>query len=65
MLEISLSPEMESQLFRRASESGLALTAFLETIVAEYLEDQADRERAEAILSRNNPRYSLEEVEKV
>ncbi|MEO5370929.1 MAG: hypothetical protein H7833_12740 [Magnetococcus sp. DMHC-1] len=64
MIELSLPSEMEYQLVRRAKESGQDLTIFMEAIVAEFLEDQADRERAEAILDQNNPRFSLEEVER-
>lgn len=64
MLAISLTPELERQLVARSQAAGQELTAFVQSIIRDYMEDQADAQRAEEVLAQNNRRYTLEHVER-
>jgi predicted DNA-binding protein len=64
MASINFSPELEAKLARLASESGRSVEDIIREVVADYVEEQEDGERALEVLRRNEPTISLEEVER-
>lgn len=61
-IEIHLEPELEAELEKLSRESGHPKSYYAETALREYLEDRSDYERAMAVLDRNEPTITLEEL---
>ncbi len=64
MLGIKLEPELESRLDRLAKETGRSKTYYAKLAIKQFLEDREDYLRGIAALERNEPRISLEQLER-
>jgi len=64
MLDIELDPELESRLERLAKETGRSRSYYAELAIKQFLEDREDYLRGMAVLERNEPRISLDELER-
>ena len=64
MLDIELDPELESRLERLASETGRSKSYYAKLAIKQFLEDREDYLRGMAALERNEPRISLDELER-
>jgi len=64
MLDIELDPELESRLERLAKETGRSKSYYAKLAIKQFLEDREDYLRGVAALERNEPRISLDELER-
>lgn len=64
MLDIELDPELESRLERLVKETGRSKSYYATVAIKQFLEDREDYLRGLAALERNEPRTSLEELER-
>jgi len=64
MLDIDLDPELESRLERLAKETGRSKSYYAKLAIKQFLEDREDYLRGMAALERNEPRISLDELER-
>ena len=64
MLGIKLEPELESRLDRLAKETGRSKSYYAKLAIKQFLEDREDYLRGIAALERNEPRSSLEQLER-
>ncbi len=64
MLGIRLEPELESRLERLAKETGRSKSYYAKLAIRQFLEDREDYLLGIAALERNEPRISLEELER-
>jgi RHH-type transcriptional regulator, rel operon repressor / antitoxin RelB len=64
MLGIKLEPELESRLDRLAKETGRSKSYYAKLAIKQLLEDREDYLRGIAALERNEPRISLEQLER-
>ncbi len=64
MLDIELDPELESRLELLAKETGHSKSYYAELAIKQFLEDREDYLRGMAVLERNEPRISLDELER-
>ena len=64
MLGIRLDPELESRLERLAKDTGRTKSYYAKLAIKQFLEDREDYLRGIAALERNEPRVSLEELER-
>jgi len=64
MLGIRLEPDLEKRLDRLAKETGRSKSYYAKLAIREYLEEREDYLLGIAALERNEPRISLEELER-
>lgn len=64
MLGIRLDPELEKRLERLAKETGRSKSYYAKLAIKQYLEDREDYLLGMAALERNEPRISLEDLER-
>ena len=64
MLALRLSPEIEQRLEKLAQETGRTKSYYAKKAITEFLQDEEDYLLALTRLEKNNPRLSLEEVER-
>jgi RHH-type transcriptional regulator, rel operon repressor / antitoxin RelB len=64
MLGSKLEPELESRLERLAKETGRSKSYYAKLAIKQFLEDREDYLRGIAALERNEPRISLEQLER-
>jgi RHH-type rel operon transcriptional repressor/antitoxin RelB len=64
MLGIRLDPELEKRLERLARETGRSKSYYAKLAIRQYLEDREDYLLGIATLERNEPRISLEDLER-
>ena len=64
MLGIRLDPELEKRLERLAKETGRSKRYYAKLAIRQYLEDREDYLLGIAALERNEPRISLEDLER-
>ena len=64
MLDIELDPELESRLERLAKETGRSKSYYAKLAIKQFLEDREDYLIGMAALERNEPRISLDELER-
>jgi RHH-type rel operon transcriptional repressor/antitoxin RelB len=64
MLGIRLDPELESRLERLAKDTGRTKSYYAKLAIKQFLEDREDYLRGIAALERNEPRISLEDLER-
>ncbi len=64
MLGIRLDPELERRLARLAKETGGSKNYYAKLAIRQYLEDREDYLLGIAALERNEPRISLEDLER-
>lgn len=64
MLGIRLDPELEKRLKDLAKKTGRTKSHYAREAIRQYLEDREDYLKGLAILERNEPTISLEELEK-
>jgi RHH-type rel operon transcriptional repressor/antitoxin RelB len=64
MLGIRLDPELEKRLERLAKETGRSKSYYAKLAIRQYLEDREDYLLGIAALERNEPRISLEDLER-
>ncbi len=64
MLGIRLDPELEKRLERLAKETGRSKSYYAKLAIRQYLEDREDYLLGMAALERNEPRISLEDLER-
>lgn len=64
MLGIRLDPELESRLERLAKDTGRTKSYYAKLAIKQFLEDREDYLRGIAALERNEPRISLDELER-
>jgi RHH-type transcriptional regulator, rel operon repressor / antitoxin RelB len=64
MLGIRLDPELEKRLERLAKETGRSKSYYAKLAIQQYLEDREDYLLSIAALERNEPRISLEDLER-
>ena len=64
MLDIELDLELESRLERLAKETGRSKSYYAKLAIKQFLEDREDYLRGMAALERNEPRISLDELER-
>jgi RHH-type transcriptional regulator, rel operon repressor / antitoxin RelB len=64
MLGIRLEPELEKKLESLARETGRSKSYYAREAIRRFLEDREDYLKGIAILERNEPRISLEELER-
>jgi RHH-type rel operon transcriptional repressor/antitoxin RelB len=64
MLGIRLDPELEKRLERLARETGRSKSYYAKLAIRQYLEDREDYLLGIAALERNEPRISLEDLER-
>jgi len=64
MLGIRLDPKLESRLERLAKETGRSKSYYAKLAIKQFLEDREDYLSGIAALERNEPRISLEELER-
>ncbi len=64
MLDIELDPELESRLQRLAEETGHSKSYYAKLAIKQFLEDREDYLRGVAALERNEPRISLDQLER-
>ena len=64
MLGIRPDPELEKRLERLAKQTGRSKSYYAKLAIRQYLEDREDYLLGIAALERNEPRISLEELER-
>jgi len=64
MLGIRLEPELEKRLARLAKKTGRSKSYYARLAIRQYLEDREDYLIGIAALERNEPRISLEDLER-
>ena len=64
MLGVRLDPELESRLERLAKETGRSKSYYAKLAIRQYLEDREDYLLGIAALERNEPRISLDDLER-
>ena len=64
MLALRLPPEIEQRLEDLAQKTGRTKSYYAKKAITEFLQDEEDYLLALARLEKNNPRLSLEEVER-
>ncbi len=64
MLGIRLDPDLEKRLERLAKQTGRSKSYYAKLAIRQYLEDREDYLLGIAALERNEPRISLEELER-
>ena len=64
MLGIRLDPELESRLERLAKETGRSKSHYAKLAIRQFLEDREDYLLGIAALERNEPRISLDDLER-
>jgi len=64
MFGIELDPELEARLDRLGKETGRTKAYYAELAIKEFLEDREDYLKGIAALERNEPRISLEQLER-
>jgi RHH-type transcriptional regulator, rel operon repressor / antitoxin RelB len=64
MLGIRLDPELEKRLERLAKETGRSKSYYAKLAIRQYLEDREDYLLGIAALERNEPRISLDDLER-
>ena len=64
MLGIRLEPDLEKRLDRLAKETGRSKSYYAKLAIREYLEEREDYLLGIAALERNEPRISLEALER-
>jgi RHH-type rel operon transcriptional repressor/antitoxin RelB len=64
MLGIRLDPELESRLERLAKDTGRTKSYYAKLAIKQFLEDREDYLMGIAALERNEPRISLEDLER-
>lgn len=64
MLGIRLEPELESRLERLAKETGRSKSYYAKLAIRQFLEDREDYLLGVAALERNEPRISLQDLER-
>jgi RHH-type transcriptional regulator, rel operon repressor / antitoxin RelB len=64
MLGIRLDPKLESRLERLAKDTGRTKSYYAKLAIKQFLEDREDYLRGIAALERNEPRLSLEDLER-
>ncbi len=64
MFGIDLDPELEARLDRLEKETGRTKAYYAELAIKEFLEDREDYLKGIAALERNEPRISLERLER-
>lgn len=64
MLGIRLEPELEQRLEELARETGRSKSYYAKQAIREFLDDREDYLLGIAALERNEPRISLEELER-
>ncbi len=62
MLGVRLEPELEERLAKLASRTGRSKSFYAKEAIRRYVEDQEDILMADAVLKRNEPTFSTEEV---
>jgi RHH-type transcriptional regulator, rel operon repressor / antitoxin RelB len=64
MLGIRLEPELERRLERLSRETGRSKSYYAREAIRQYLEDREDYLRGIAVLERNEPAITLDELER-
>ncbi len=64
MLAIKLEPELESRLERLVKETGRSKSYYARLAIKQFLEDREDYLKGIAAVERNEPRISLDELER-
>lgn len=64
MFGIELDPELEARLDRLAKDTGHSKGYYAELAIKQFLEDREDYLKGIAALERNEPRISLEQLER-
>jgi RHH-type rel operon transcriptional repressor/antitoxin RelB len=64
MLGIRLEPELENRLEKLARKTGRSKSYYAREAIRQYLEDREDYLLGIAVLERNEPTISLEELER-
>ena len=64
MLGIRLDPELEKRLERLAKETGRSKSYYAKLAIRQYLEDREEYLLGIAALERNEPKISLEDLER-
>jgi len=64
MLDIELDPELESRLEQLPKQTGRSKSYYAKIAIKQFLEDREDYLRGMAALERNEPRISLDELER-
>jgi RHH-type rel operon transcriptional repressor/antitoxin RelB len=64
MLGLRLDPELEKRLERLAKETGRSKSYYAKLAIRQYLEDREDYLLGIAVLERNEPRISLEDLDR-
>lgn len=64
MLALRLPPEIEQRLEKLAQKTGRTKSYYAKKAITEFLQDEEDYLLALTRLEKNNPRISLEEVER-
>ena len=64
MFAIELNPDLEARLDRLANETGQSKSYYAELAIREFLEDREDYLKGIAALERDEPRISLEQLER-
>lgn len=62
MLGVRLEPELEDRLAKLASRTGRSKSFYAKEAIRRYVDDQEDILMADAVLKRNEPTFSTEEV---
>ena len=64
MLGVRLEPELEARLERPAKRTGRSKSYYAKEAIRQYLEDREDYLMGLAVLEREEPTVSLEELER-
>ncbi len=64
MLGVRLEPDLESKLEKLAKKTGRSKSYYARQAIRQYLEDREDYLLGIAVLERNEPTISLEELER-
>jgi RHH-type rel operon transcriptional repressor/antitoxin RelB len=64
MLGVRLEPELEAKLDKLARKTGRSKSYYARAAIRQYLEDREDYLLGVAVLERNEPTISLEELER-
>ncbi len=64
MLGVRLEPDLESKLEKLAKKTGRTKSYYARQAIRQYLEDREDYLLGIAVLERNEPTISLEELER-
>ena len=64
MLGIRLDPELEAKLESLAKETGRSKSYYARLAIRQFLEDREDYIKAIAVLERNEPTLTLDEMER-